>query len=252
MIPRTRYRLFLALALLYAAMGSAEALADAPDMDPRVIFGQQSPAWLRAVGKLEVPGIRYKDGRREHYLEDCSATLIAPSNAGAADTIITAWHCLEYYQDLSRVITFTLVTENPDESLAIEAIRLADGGGIFADWAIMRLRQPVPAQTIQAMEVAAAPANDSEKIIMAGYSRDLGEGGRQLSYDPDCRITGRSTEGTDSNCAAQQGASGGAVIQFNSDGVPQLLGVVSQGDGARFSTFVPVSRFRSATLRFLH
>ena len=34
--------------------------------------------------------------------------LVAANGGGRADTIVTAWHCLELYRDLSRPITFTL------------------------------------------------------------------------------------------------------------------------------------------------
>ena len=45
--------------------------------DPRQVFSAESSPWLRAVGKLQVPGQRYRNGHSSHYLEDCSATLVS-------------------------------------------------------------------------------------------------------------------------------------------------------------------------------
>jgi hypothetical protein len=83
---------------------------------------------------------------------------------------------------------------------------------------------------------------------MAGYSRDqgIGEGGRRLSFDPACLITARAPASSASNCRAHKGASGGAVMQLSAAGTPLLSGVISEGDGAGLSTFVPVAAFRSA------
>ena len=73
--------------------------------DERLVFSGKTFPWLQAVGKLQVPGQRYKDGHSSHYLEDCSATLVSLPGRLEADIIVTAWHCLELYQDLSKPIS---------------------------------------------------------------------------------------------------------------------------------------------------
>ena len=92
------------------------------------VFRPVFPMAARAVGKLQVPGQRYRNGHSSHYLEDCSATLVSNATQHNANTIITAWHCLELYNDLSKPILFT-ARATSGEPLEREAFRLADGGG---------------------------------------------------------------------------------------------------------------------------
>jgi trypsin-like peptidase len=218
-----------------------------PPADPRRVYSSDAPDWLRAVGKLQVPGSRYEDGRRAHYREDCSATLVARHAGNSADTIVTAWHCLEFYNDLSKPILFTL-PPGPGQGIDREVYRLADGGGMHADWAILRLYQPIPAQLVTAMTIHPSHADPGQPISMAGYSRDagLGNNGKALTFDPDCLITRQTEAECDSDCVAHKGASGGAVVQLSAQGKPRFSGVISQGDGSSLSTFIPVAGFRSA------
>jgi Trypsin-like peptidase domain len=254
--PRVRpHRALLALLLpaLAAVAGGADPNPDGAGTDPRQTYREgESPAWLRAVGRLEVPGIRYEDGRRRHHTERCSATLVGTGADRPADTIVTAWHCLEYYEDLSQRIEFTLATAG-GELLTIEATRLEDGGGMGGDWAILRLRRAVapreaPALSTRSAGIGADAPVLGAPLLMAGFSRDegLGQGGTLLSYDAACRITGRGDDYADSDCRAHKGASGGAVIELDEGGEPRFSGVISQGDGAGLSRFVPVAVFRGA------
>ena len=238
----------LSMAVGFAVSCACAGATDAgTSADPRQVYSAAAPQWLRAVGKLQVPGSKYNSGSREHLLEDCSATLVARVPGRPADTIITAWHCLAQYNDLSKPIVFTLLPGQPG-TLQREAYRLADGGGMYADWALLRLRQSVPASEVAAMEIDPGGADPARSIAMAGYSRDegIGEGGRHLSFDPACLITARAPGSSASNCRAHKGASGGAVMQLSAAGTPLLSGVISEGDGAGLSTFVPVAAFRSA------
>lgn len=238
--------LSLAFATAFAAAYTAGSDIEQPAADPRQAYREgHSPAWLRAVGRLVVPGIRYENGRRRHHTERCSATLVG--TGGPAETIVTAWHCLEYYEDLSQRIVFQLATSAGD-TLEIEATRLADGGGMDADWAILRLHRPVRGTQAPALAPRTSGADPTLDVVMAGFSRDegIGQRGSLLSYDPACRITGRRNSYMDSDCRAHKGASGGAVIQLTAGGVPQLAGVISQGDGAGLSRFIPVATFRTS------
>jgi hypothetical protein len=235
-------------ALLLAALPAA---ATEPP-DGRLAFHESAPGWLRAVGSLQVPGQRVSEGRRSHYREDCSATLVATASDRQADIIVTAWHCLALYGDLSKPITFTLLMET-DRPLVREARRLADGGSMHADWAVLRLATPVPRDRVAPLTLDPGRADPDRSVAMAGYSRDdgLGLGGERLTYDPDCKITHQQQRASESDCVAYRGASGGAVVQISAGGVPQLTGVISRGDSESVSIFVPVSDFRSAVRRFL-
>jgi len=227
------------------AFAANPALADTRDT-----FDHNSPSWLRAVGKLQVPGVKFSHGRAQNHREDCSATLVVRSSAArenrrGADTIITAWHCLEYYTDLSKEITFTLLYGTPD-SFSTQATRLSDGGGMRGDWAVLRLVDAVPMGKVAGLAVHPGRANPQRNITMAGYSRSSTD--KRLSYDPACSITiqppDRGSNAT--NCNALKGASGGAVIQLSDEGKPLLAGVISQGNSESISLFVPVNDFRPA------
>ena len=240
--------LALAAALSVCATGIQAA---GPD-DSREVYGGASPHWLQAVGKLQVPGSKIVAGRRTHHREDCSATLVAKRGSTEANTIVTAWHCLEFYADLSRPITFTLFPGS-HKSIEIEAHRLADGGGIHSDWALLRLRRAIAASEATAMSFHPERADPALPITMAGYSRDAGKGdkGNALTFDANCTITAQATLSSDSDCMAYKGASGGAVMQFSKQGAPLLSGVISRGDSSAISIYVPVTGFRSSITRFL-
>jgi hypothetical protein len=243
----------IALALMVSlAVSPAAATEPGTGTDSRVVYSTASPDWLRAVGKLRVPGIKTLEGRRRHHLEDCSATLVSRATDTHADIIITAWHCLEFYSDLSQPIIFTLLPSS-SEPISTEAYRLVDGGGMEADWAILRLYQPVPDHRVGSLGIHPGRANNGLHIAMAGYSSDLEKGpyGTPLTYDPRCSITGQSGRSSNSDCVARKGASGGAVVQVSERGDVWLSGVISQGDGNTLSTFVPVAGFRRAINRYL-
>ena len=223
------------------------AAVRAAEPDPRQNLSAHSPSWLYAIGKLHVPGNRFENGRKVHHREDCSATLVTSPNRGRANTLVTAWHCLEFYRDLSKPISFTALSTT-GETISREVYRLADGGGMHGDWAILRLYQPIALEQITAMRIHPQGADPERPITMAGYSRDGGKGqnGEQLSYDANCHITLQARESTSSDCMAYKGASGGAVVQISETGEALYAGVISRGDSQGVSIYVPVARFRSA------
>lgn len=239
--------LCIAMACSAGQASNADGQGTATGDSRQVYNDTRSPNWLRAVGKLQVPGTKIVKGRRTHHREDCSGTLVTNPGNTQADTVITAWHCLEFYTDLSKRMTFTLLPGSPDP-LELEVYWVADGGGIYADWAILRLRQPIARTQIAAMTVHPSEAKKDDNIIMAGYSADdqLGRHGDKLTYDADCSITEHSRGGGDSDCYAHKGASGGAVVFLSNKGEAWFWGVISQGDGVGFSTYVPVTGFRNA------
>lgn len=230
-----------------AAVILAILAATGPRADDRLVYDGQTPAWLAAVGRLEVPGSRYNNGRREHFTEDCSATLVQRPGQRQANTILTAWHCLEKYTDLSKPIRF-MVAAGDAPPLAREAYVLDDGGSITADWALLRLYRPIPGNRVLALGIDTGGVDGSRAIVMAGFSRDpgLGADGARLTYDPACRVTAAGVNASTTDCVAHKGASGGPVIQVDATGRPAVHGVISEGDGVGVSTFVPASAFRRA------
>lgn len=243
--PAPHRRLVPACIVLLAAL-SRVAVA-AADADDRRVRGAEGPAWLYAVARLEIPGSRYVAGRRQHHLETCSATVLAADSSSGRPLLLTAWHCLEHYDDLSKPLRVALET-SAGRTYRLEAYRLADGGGMHADWALLGLRGALPDLSRVGLALAPARADSARPVTMAGYSRDAGLGrlGVALTYDPDCRITAQARANTATDCRAHKGASGGAVVQQDAAGRSYLAGVISEGDGAGYSGFVPVTRFRGA------
>ena len=224
--------LSLLLLLLEPEIGSSE---------PRRQISATSPAVLMSVGRLLVPGRRFEEGHQRHCRESCSATLLASADDKPASLILTAWHCLEHHTDLTDDITFAIRSIS-GASLRRLAKPMSSGGGMRADWALMRLQEPIPVAMARGATLSRGglPEPDSA-VIMAGYSRDsgLGGAGKVLTFHRDCRVLAHSDNDIATDCLAYRGASGGAVFSANND---RLLGVISRGDSRESSIFVPLSR----------
>lgn len=216
--------------------------------DPRLAADADSPEWLVAVGRLQVPGHRHEEGEEYHHIERCSATLVSRPGASQADHIITAWHCLEWYDDLSQPIQFTL-SGKTRQVLQRSARPLKSGGAMDEDWALLRLLQPIPlGGEWLALPLDRKSATRHSSLWMAGYSRkvSIGAQGTLLTYHADCRVTAESGPLRDTDCRADKGASGGAVIRLDSRGNAHLAGIISAGDGQSMTRYVPIARFVSA------
>ncbi len=221
MIARTLFLLLLGSAL-------------AANADPRQVADASSPSWLLAVGTLTVPGVEFSNGERSQRDENCTASLIGER------TVLTAWHCFEYYRDLSREVIFTLPRAPGKPHQIVH--RLADGGGMQADWALLRLQKaitdvtPLPIETEWSYE-AGLP------LIMAGYSRDngLGDGGANLTWQAGCKNLADEWIRIATDCLAFKGASGGPVL-----GASKVVGVISAGDAKTITYYAPTRSFRSA------
>ena len=242
-----------AVVLILPLLGaSSTSFADPDKPELREVYSDASPQWLQSVGRLDVPGIKYDNGRRVHHRENCSATLVG-SPGKRASYIVTAWHCLEFYRDLSHTITFNLDVSG-DDKLMLEVRPIIDGGSMNADWAILELveRTPHPDQPF-GLVLAGSDAGNSKILSMAGYSRDpgLGASGAALTYHANCESMIQGEYSTSSNCQAYKGASGGAVVTYSESGAALFAGVISEGDSEGTSTFVPVSNFRSILNRYI-
>ncbi len=218
------------------------ALSQHCSADPRQVFDADSPAWLQAVGKLTVPGYRYKNGDRRHHEQHCTATLVSE------DIVLSGWHCLEHYSDLSLNIVFTLPSAAANTSRI--ARRVADGGGMHADWALLKLDKPVRTEVAAAVAVSAIneAKPGTQGLTLAGYSRDkvMGKTGRRLTYHANCEILDNESYRVATNCVAFRGSSGGPVVYDRA-----IIGVVSAGDSERLSYFTPSRSFSSAVKRYL-
>jgi len=195
---------------------------------------------LSSVGRLQVPAQRFSEGYARHYDERCSATLVSTDpRAVRSDLILSAWHCLEDYRDLSRPVVFEAASGH-----RVQARLLASGGGMHSDWALLRLATPLarPAHLGSEYEYA------GRSLMMAGYPLQSLNAEKQLTTASGCRVTGVAGHDLRSDCVLQKGASGGGVFSATAGGA--YLGVISRGDGASQSIFVPASRFHARVLRF--
>ena len=240
--------LAVALGLAAAAGAGAAGSQSATDPDSRQVYSAQSPPWLQAVGKLRIPGSRLEDGRRRHLIEDCTATLIALPDIRINRWVLTAWHCLEFYADLSRPILFTL-PNSPGGTISREATVIESGGAMDRDWALLRLDRPIRDPGVTPLPLSAATVSRGA-VSMAGYSRDrgLGQGGEVLTYDAFCEIVAKRGRDYETDCAAFKGASGGPVVKHSQDGSAAITGIISRGNGADISIFVPITRFAAQLL----
>ena len=223
-----------------SAPGTAEATAPSKSMlDTQTSAAKRSTSLERsisAVGQLLVPSIRYENGYARHYNERCSATAVAEGDSEAL-YLLSAWHCLEDYRDLSKPLLFELSSGFQSPVRVV-----ASGDGMLSDWVLLKLQAPAPSSAGIAEETSA----EGSELVMAGYPRDH----RAADAGPvtvQCQQSGKDNKDWSSDCVLQKGASGGAV--FNPDG--EILGVISRGDGESVSIFVPVNRFRNRLTRYL-
>lgn len=186
---------------------------------------------IDGVGRLLIPAIRYQDGHARHYDERCSGTVVtAPGNTHST-VVISAWHCLEDYRDLSRPLIFETLDGRRSEVRLI-----ASGGSMQRDWALLRLAEAQPALPIAGTGVPST-------VTMVGFPR---ESTHSAQTQARCSIIGLDGADYRGGCALKPGASGGGV--FSTNGQLKYLGVISRGDGMTQSIFVPVERFHQ-TLR---
>lgn len=204
------------------------------------------PAPIPGLGRLLVPAVRYENGYPVHYDERCSATVVAPAGHTASTLIISAWHCLEDYRDLSRALLF----ESRREGVA-RAFPVVSGGSMHSDWALLRVDRPLseflplPESPAVGLHRAALPpvdpsADQRPALLMAGFPRRAGRPGAGPLVRR-CTILGRDGADLRGDCILHKGASGGAVLSGERE--PAYLGVISRGDGESQSIFVPVARF---------
>jgi hypothetical protein len=212
--------------------------------DSRQVFSADSPPWMAAIGKLEVPGQKFDAADVSNLFEHCTATLIGGDSGRTSRYILSAWHCLEYYRDLSRPIVFTL----PGTDISREAFVVASGGAMSADWALLRLQEPVSREQVKPFTAWTRAAGKSgTRLTMAGYSSDgdLGRDGAVLTYDAGCRALASTPNLVATDCTAFKGASGGPVVSQEGNAL-QLMGVISVGDSENRSFYTPLRLFASS------
>lgn len=246
MTPGRRRWLMLPLLIAAATASGEEAIAPLPTLRPPGIVGEDnrvpvpSNAWpWAAIGRLN---------RGSAY---CTATLIA------ADTVLTAAHCLYDLRRGADVKAHELhflagyrkgeylahgmgrsvetgseaarAARLPRESQAVESRAVL--AAVARDWAIVRLQQPLTVRPIPVASPAGTEAvTDTGPVadallVRAGYSQDRPH---MLSVHEGCRVLHRFADFPVllTDCDATRGDSGSPLLQRNGEQV-FVAGVVS-------------------------
>ena len=213
------WRTFLALALLFS---SVELIARSGD-DKYPALENLAPYVL----PLKVPVFTYTDGSKQHRIEFCSGTLMATQ----PPAILTAWHCFDGLQDLTRP---------PQGFVAGEWISLtliASGDSMKADWALLIPSDNSNLTLPQGLSIAA----DIPRVFsIAGYSRKQADQRKVLSIDHDCTVVGQFEGWLTTTCDASKGASGGPAFTLL-DGELKIFGIISARNEAGTLLITPVS-----------
>jgi secreted trypsin-like serine protease len=199
-------------------------------------FDANAPVWMKNVANIEVPAIKFEHGRARHYTEYCSGTLLQNPKTLKPRFVISAWHCVEHYQDLSRdiIVGFPHFQSNHADYTA----RLIDsGGGISNDWAVLELSNGPSAEELEGLSLLAT--DKAKPATAAGFALALPKGRQRLSFDDSCRASGDVQW---VQCTTSKGASGGPIVQTQG-ARSGIVGVISQGDSQAFTISYP-----SATL----
>lgn len=190
--------------------------------------------WQHAILPLSVPVERRQHQQRRALIEDCSATVIATRPV----RLLSAWHCFDGYNDLTKP---PLVT-TPAGTMALRLI--ASGGSMLADWALLEAASPtVDASLSKLPSLAVAPLQDmpNAAVMMVGFSHVGGDQHRQLRADMHCKANTLGSHWVRSDCLAYKGASGGPVMQKINNNW-RVVGVVSAKDDSGTRLFTPVPR----------
>ncbi len=203
-------RLIIVCCVLLASTASAQ--------EP-VLNAPQIAHLQHSVVPLRVPTSRLVNGYRRHHRENCSATVINTHPL----TLLSAWHCFDDYDDLSRAPRI-LAGEN-----WVDVRLIATGGSMSADWAIVTAAPPHQEQPtmLQTLPVLVDPeALDVSGFHVAGYPSNQDERPPSLWVSQRCPSVGRSQQWIGADCSATRGVSGGpALVQHN--GTWSVIGVVS-------------------------
>lgn len=202
---------------------------------PRQRFDAQAPQWMENVANIEVPAIKHEQGRARHYTEYCSGTLLKNAKASEPRFVISAWHCVEHYQDLSRDLT--VYFPHAQSHHKVYTARLVDSGGsISSDWALLKLSEAPSSEQLAGLALMTTDKN--QPATAAGFALALPNGRQRLSFDDSCKANG---ENEWILCTTSKGASGGPIVQIHQS-MAGIVGVISQGDSEAFTISFPSAR----------
>ena len=235
---KLRVHMHLALRfLVHFALAAAlvSATLTAPFADPRTPLPEHVGGWQRALFPLRIPVTRMIGGRMRHFIEHCTAVAVTP---GPNSLFVSAWHCFEDYR--STITPIELI--DPDTATPVLIKLLETGGSMQEDWALLTPDLPLPIDSW--IPISTTPHHLGQPLIAAGFAPQPDQSAdnaveRHLLADIACSVIDASTHPPASDCVANKGASGGAVIALTDSGSARLQGIISAGDGETLSYFYP-------------
>ena len=183
---------------------------------------------MRNIAVIDVPSEKRESGQNRHYTERCSGTLLQSVEPKGPKLLMTAWHCIEHYADLSKTIGVRF-PHAADKARSYSARVYRSGTSISSDWALLKLTAPVGDPKLTGLPLAAPWEN--EKATALGFAGALEQGRSTLSFDPRCVW---STSNLWASCQSSKGSSGGPLVQVRSNQA-YLVGVISQGDSEKLT-----------------
>jgi len=219
--------------------------------DTRLVVNENSPIWTKSIGRLIIPTkITYITKKRYNVKQKkCSATLVNLQGYKKSRVIVTASHCLEKFDKKAGDIRF-IIRDKKNEIQTRLAYIINDSKfskkkiKTNSDYAILVLNRAISSKDIKPLLVEDKSfvdlKNDYEISFgsLGGFSKDIGDYGLSLTYDPKCKLKPHSKTYAFSTCSGYKGASGGPVIinlsNDNKSFIYRFVGVVSHFKKGKF------------------
>ncbi|MCH1554341.1 MAG: S1 family peptidase [Luminiphilus sp.] len=183
---------------------------------------------------MQVPMYRFEGYERRHFIEYCSAFLLAPKIG--AKQLISAWHCVDGWRPTWAPIRVYL-----DEGV-VEGRVQNTGGSMQNDWLIIGLTD-VALPENNAIAVASASPRQGERLIAVGFGpKDLR--GQRYQRSVQCRVES-VTATINADCQMMKGDSGGLLARQTNDGL-EALGIVSSKSPSGTTQFTPIAKVLSS------
>ena len=210
------------------------------------------PPWTESVGRLTIPSTKFEEGEQHSFRETCSASLIGKKGATSSNFILTAWHCFENYFDISQPISFE-IKDLQGNIISRVAYRQSSGGGMHADWAILKLDKEVKRSKVKPLEYLILDTSIGDSVSIAGYAKykKSSENQYDLNYS-ECTVTEIVIDVRLTDCKAVKGNSGGAVALKIDENNFGLVGIISEGNEENISSFVPIGIFHREVQKYVH
>ena len=195
------------------------------DKDTRKIVTRNSPAWTHSIGQLIIPLKLHFINKKRYTVKNkkCSATLVNLKENEDSNIIITASHCIQKYNKQAGPLKFVIQNNKKNMVYRIATIKYDSHFDInnmksTTDFAILKLQRPILNKEVKPIVIQNNSFRSLQKSSLqsfgslAGFSNDIAQYGKKLTYDPKCTIKEYNQMYGKSSCSGFSGASGGAIM----------------------------------------